>query len=94
MLETWAERRSTLPTQHHCFLTLQPGTERLLLRSLFLGGHCVQDHLHAGLAAQGGVDGKVVVVGITPAVLGVVVVVGGTVAVGLVDLVLDALLCC
>ena len=58
---------------------------------LLLGGGCVQDHLHAGLAAQSSVDGQIIVVGITPAVLGVVVVVGRTVAVGLFHLVLDAL---
>ena len=34
-----------------------------------LGG-CVQNHLHAGLAAQGGVDGQIIVMGIAPAVLG------------------------
>src|SRR5699024_5734095 len=50
-----------------------------------------QDHLDADILAQGGVDAQVVVVHVAPAVLGVVVVVGGPLAVGLVDLVPDAL---
>ena len=88
--KTWAEHKSTLPTKQHCFLG-RPARRGSLGQGLFLGGGCVQDHLDAGLAAQSGVDGQIIVVGIAPAVLGVVVVVGSTVAVGLVDLVLEAL---
>ena len=61
----------------------RPARRGSLSHGLFLGGDSVQDHLDAGLAAQGGVDGQIIVVGIAPAVLGVVVVVGSTVAVGL-----------
>ena len=91
MPKTWAEHKSTLPTKQHCFLG-RPARRGSLSHGLFLGGDSVQDHLDAGLAAQGGVDGQIIVVGIAPAVLGVVVVVGSTVAVGLFDLFLDALL--
>ena len=69
MPKTWAEHKSTLPTKQHCFLG-RPARRGSLSHGLFLGGDSVQDHLDAGLAAQGGVDGQIIVVGIAPAVLG------------------------
>ena len=55
--ETWAGRLHTLPTNHRCFIfeALRRSAEVLLL-----GGSCVQDHLHAGLAAESCVDGQII----------------------------------
>ena len=63
------------PTHEAALFFGLSGPAGITQHGLFLGGDSVQDHLDAGLAAQGGVDGQIIVVGIAPAVLGVVVVV-------------------
>lgn len=57
------------PTHEAALFLGRPARRGSLSHGLFLGGDSVQDHLDAGLAAQGGVDGQIIVVGIAPAVL-------------------------
>src|SRR5699024_3145100 len=88
----WAECARTLPIgQRLVVLASCPGGPAASAQRFFLGLHGGQDHLDAGLLAKGGAEAQVIGMDAAAAVLGVGVVAGAALAVGVVDVVPDAL---